>query len=47
MEEELVFWMECNCGAVFELEKEEVDSSGERWTSCPQCQRKLPVPESV
>ncbi|HOY65294.1 MAG TPA: hypothetical protein PLP29_00315 [Candidatus Ozemobacteraceae bacterium] len=37
--------IECPCGAVFEVENEEVDGAGDRWTRCPKCNRKLPIPE--
>ncbi|OQA07928.1 MAG: hypothetical protein BWY66_01203 [bacterium ADurb.Bin374] len=40
-----IITIECPCGAVFEVEKEEVDISGDRWTHCPKCNRKLPIPE--
>ncbi|MFZ2960841.1 MAG: hypothetical protein WA705_28520 [Candidatus Ozemobacteraceae bacterium] len=47
MEEELVVTLECICGAVFEPEELEVDAAGERWTRCPKCRNKLPVPEPL
>ena len=45
MEKDVVFSMECACGAVFEPDKEESDISGDRWVKCPKCGVKLPIPE--
>ena len=45
MEKELVYSLECACGTVFEPEQEEVDASGEKWTRCPKCNAKIPIPE--